>query len=196
MGVLSKEELLAGGSKEAGNEWGNDHFGGDLLSTALGDATGDVTTLFNAALTKMNATQRPLIIDKSITISGGITLNGYCVIRCTEDSWINIVSGNAGIRAENTYIDVGAWTALPSLVTSPDSTGSVVTAFTVDAATFSALSVGDSVYVKDSVENTFSYNGTNNCGLAEICSVIEKRGTDLIVLSRVIGDQSLYPAIS
>lgn len=192
--VINSQDLESAGFSTLLEEWTDTKFGGELLSVALENATGDVTAIFNAALTRMNTNKRPLIIDRSISISGANTVTGYCVIHCTEDSWINITGGSQGIRAENTYTDVGAWTAVPTLVTSPDSTGSVVTAFTVDTASFAALSVGDTVYIKDNVTNTFTYNGTNDCGLAEICSIIEKRGSDTIVLSRVIGDMAMYSA--
>lgn len=190
---LNQEMLEAAGFSAAADSWAADKFGAILLSSYIADVSGDVTAAFNALVARMNSERRPLLIDKSINVSGFTTISGYCVMRCTEDAWINITAGAAGIRAENSYVDVGAWTAVPSLVTSPDATGSVVSAITVEAAAYAALSVGDLVYLKDSVTNSFSYNA-NTTSRAELATVIEKRADNLVILSHVLGDAGLYSA--
>jgi len=167
------------------------------LSIELGAGGGNEYSKFNELILKMNADQRPLIIDRDISISDFTAINGYCVVSCEGDATITFTGGSAGFLAINTSTLLGSWTAVPTLVQWPvssPSTGSYVTALTVDSATYAALSTGDNVYLSDSVNNTFVYGSTNYTNLAEIAMVVEKSGGTTIYLDRVLGEWNRYSA--
>lgn len=169
-----------------------------LTSILGGTVLPNETAGLASAIAQMNSQRRPLLIDRSINITGWSTINGYCAISCADDALINIMGSANGFRARNSFTIVGSWTQLPALTQWPASTGSFVTTLTVDAATYAALSAGDHVYLSDSVNNTFSYfNGvstTNYTNLAEIAMVLAKSGGNTIYLDRVLGEWNLYSA--
>lgn len=163
------------------------------LSALLGGETlADESAGLGTAMALMNATRRPLLIDRSINVSSFTVINGYCVVACADDCWINFTGGATGFSAINTWTDLGAWTAAPTGVQFPAGTGSIVSAFVVDTATFNALAVNDWVYLKDSVGNRFVYDA-NTTGLAELARVIGKSGST-IYLDRVLDEQVSYAA--
>lgn len=169
------------------------------VSIEMGAATGgDETTPFVALVNRSITNQRPLIIDRTVSVSNLPSFNGYCNLSTEGDALINITGGANGLRFRNTFTTVGSWTAKPTLTQYPVSTGSYITALTVDAATYAALSAGDYVYLSDSVNNTFSYfNGittTNYTNLAEIAQVVELSGGNTVYLDRALGEWNLYSA--
>lgn len=167
-----------------------------LTSMLGGTILPNETAGLASAISQMNSLRRPLLIDRSINITGWSTINGYCAISCADDALINFMGSANGFRARNSFTAVGSWTAAPALAQWPASTGSFVTALTVDAATYAALAAGDHVYLSDSVNNTFSYfNGvstTNYTNLAEIAMVLAKSGGNTVFLDRVLGEWNLY----
>jgi len=169
-----------------------------LTSMLGGTILADETAGLANAVAQMNSQRRPLLIDRSINITGWSTISGYCVISCAEDALINFTGSANGFRARNSSTAVGSWNAAPALAQWPATTGSFVTALTVGTATYATLEAGDHVYLSDSVPNTFSYfNGestTNYTNLAEIAMVLAKAGGNTIYLDRVLGEWKLYSA--
>jgi len=85
------------------------------LSSILGGTVlANETTGLASAMAQMNSQRRPLLIDRSINITGWTTLTGYCVISCEGDAKINLNGGTTGFRIRNTYTTLGSWTAAPS----------------------------------------------------------------------------------
>jgi hypothetical protein len=163
------------------------------LSIELGAGGGNEYIKFNELILKMNADQRPLIIDRDISISSFTTISGYCVVTSECDATITFTGGAAGFQAINTSTLLGSWTAAPTLAQWPTPDGSYNTALVVDTATFNGLSVGDNIYLSDSVNNTFVYKTTNYTNLAEIAMVVGKSGST-IYLDRALGEWDRYSA--
>lgn len=170
------------------------------LSIELGEYAGaNEAENFGALVQSASAARRPLIVDRYIEVNALPTVTGYCVIDREEDAFIRVIGGNTGLRAENTWTNVGSWTDVPRPLQWPAGTGSWVTAVPVSDAAYAALWPGDHVYLKDSVTNLFTYyaeNGVtvnNQTGLAEVAMVIAKSG-GFIYLDREVAEWWLYAA--
>jgi hypothetical protein len=168
-------------------------------SIEMGPPTGgDETPAFVALVNESITNQRPLRIDRPVTVSNLPIFYGYCNISTEGDALIDITAGANGLRFRNTFTTVGSWTSAPTLVQYPAATGSYITALTVGAAVYAALAEGDYIYLSDSVNNTFSYfNGittTNYTNLAEIAQVVALSGGDTVYLDRALGEWNLYSA--